>query len=379
MVSMVKAEPSKPVKYSIFMPRIWHGMPPHVWLSMLARNGFSISLSRLHHALGVSAFCPITALLAMAQHWSLGRSIANTTIQKPPVFILGHWRSGTTLLHEYLGLDPKFASPTTYQCFAPWHFLLTEGIVTRFGNSLLPDRRPMDNMKAGWALPQEDEFALMNLGAPTPYLRLMFPNKAVPHTDTLDSERFSPDQLRDWKRLFEWFLKAITYKTGKQLLLKSPPHTGRIGLLHQMYPQAKFIHIVRDPRKLYPSTMKLWNSLDEHQALQAPTDQSTLQAFVLESLKSMYHAFERDRKQIPKSQIIDIRYEEFVAKPVETLDAIYGHLSLEDRSEVRGLWESKSAQEQGYQTNKLDINPEQEAMVLEHWANYARCYGYLVP
>jgi hypothetical protein len=125
--------------------------------------------------------------------------------------------------------------------------------------------------------------------------------------------------------------------------------------------------------------MKLWNSLDEHQALQAPTHQSKLQAFVLESLKSMYHAFERDRKQIPKSQIIDIRYEEFVAKPVETLDAIYGHLSLEDRSEVRGLWEAKSAQEQGYQTNKLDINPEQEAMVLEHWANYARCYGYLVP
>jgi hypothetical protein len=125
--------------------------------------------------------------------------------------------------------------------------------------------------------------------------------------------------------------------------------------------------------------MKLWNSLDEHQALQAPTDQSKLQAFVLESQRSMYHAFERDRKRIPKSQIIDIRYEEFVAKPVETLDEIYGHLSLEDRSEVRGLWESKSAQEQGYQTNKLDINPEQEAMVLKHWANYARCYGYLVP
>jgi hypothetical protein len=124
--------------------------------------------------------------------------------------------------------------------------------------------------------------------------------------------------------------------------------------------------------------MKLWNSLDEHQALQAPTDQNKLQSFVLESLRSMYQAFERDRTRIPKSQIIDIRYEEFVAKPVETLDAIYSHLSLEDRDEVRGLWESKSAQEQGYQTNKLDINPEQEAMVLEHWAHYARSYGYLI-
>jgi hypothetical protein len=377
MVSMVKAEPSKPVKYSIFMPRIWHGMPPQVWLSLLARNGFSISWSRWHHALGVSAFCPITALLAMAQQVGFGGAISRTAIRRPPVFILGHWRSGTTLLHEYLGLDPKFASPTTYQCFAPWHFLLTESFVARFGNSLLPDRRPMDNMKAGWALPQEDEFALMNLGAPTPYLRLMFPNRAVPHTDTLDSERFAPEQLRKWQRLFEWFLQALTYKTGKQLLLKSPPHTGRIGILHRMYPEARFIHIVRDPRKLYPSTMKLWNSLDEHQALQAPTDQNQLRAFVLGSLTSMYTAFERDRQGIPESQIIDIRYECFVANPVKTLDAIYRHLNLDDAKEVRGLWESKSAQEQGYQTNKLNIDSEQQAMVLEHWEQYAKRYGYL--
>ena len=352
-------------------------MPPQVWLPSLFRNRLRISPSRLHHAIGVSAFSPITGLLAIAQHLALGRSIENTAIDHPPVFILGHWRSGTTLLHEYLGLDPSFASPTTYQCFAPWHFLLTESIVSRYGNALLPDRRPMDNMKAGWALPQEDEFALMNLGAPTPYLRLMFPNHPVPHTDTLDGQQFTPDHMRVWKRQFEWFLKALTYKTGKQLLLKSPPHTGRLGVLHKTYPNAKYIHIVRDPRKLYPSTMKLWNSLDEHQALQTPTDQQKLQSFVLESLQTMYRAFERDRKLIPDSQIIDVRYEQFIAKPVETLDAIYRHLDLGDVQKVQTLWESKAAQEQGYQTNKLDINPDQEAMVLKHWDQYAIKYGYL--
>lgn len=74
-------------------------------------------------------------------------------------------------------------------------------MVTRFGNWLLPNRRPMDNMKAGWALPQEDEFALMNLGAPTPYLRLMFPNEPIPHTDTLDSERFTSEHLIACERI----------------------------------------------------------------------------------------------------------------------------------------------------------------------------------
>lgn len=374
---MVKAEPNQPLKYSILMPRIWHGMPAKVWFSNLARNRFAVSWSRLHYALGVSGFCPVSSMLAMAQKLGWSRAIARTEIQRPPVFILGHWRSGTTLLHEYLGLDPRFASPTTYQCFAPWHFLLTEGMVTRYGNWLLPDRRPMDNMKAGWALPQEDEFALMNLGAPSPYLRLMFPNHPVPYTETLDSARFRPADLQAWRRQFEWFVKALTYKTHKQLLLKSPPHTGRIGILRQMYPDSKFIHIVRDPRKLYPSTMKLWNSLDENQALQSPTDQSMLQSFVLESLVSMYRAFDRDRASIPDSQIIDVRYEEFIAKPVQTLEKIYKYLDLGPYDSIRSNWENKSEQERGYQTNKLQIDPEQEAMILDRWSDYARKYGYL--
>ncbi|MFO0410557.1 MAG: sulfotransferase family protein [Planctomycetota bacterium] len=374
---MVKAEPNQPLKYSIFMPRIWHGMPAKVWFSNLARNRFAFSWSRLHYALGVSAFCPVTSMLAIAQKLGWSRAIAKTELERPPIFILGHWRSGTTLLHEYLGLDPRFASPTTYQCFAPWHFLLTEGLVTRYGNWLLPDRRPMDNMKAGWALPQEDEFALMNLGAPSPYLRLMFPNHPVPYTETLDSSRFRPADLQAWRRQFEWFVKALTYKTRKQLLLKSPPHTGRIGTLRQMYPDSKFIHIVRDPRKLYPSTMKLWNSLDENQALQSPTDQSMLQSFVMESLVSMYRAFDRDRANIPESQIIDIRFEQFIAQPVQTLEEIYKHLDLGQYDTVRSNWENKSEQERGYQTNKLQIDTEQESMILDRWSDYARKYGYL--
>src|SRR5262249_33511021 len=42
-----------------------------------------------------------------------------------PIFILGHWRSGTTLLHELLALDDRLLSPTTFQCFNPQRFLLT--------------------------------------------------------------------------------------------------------------------------------------------------------------------------------------------------------------------------------------------------------------
>jgi omega-hydroxy-beta-dihydromenaquinone-9 sulfotransferase len=374
---MAQAARPKSNEYSLMMPRFWHGMPAHVWFPLLAKNGFRISPSRWPLAFGVSMFTSFTGVMSLTQSLFFGKSIRETKIVVPPIFVLGHWRSGTTLLHEYLSLDTRFATPTTFQCFSPWHFLLTEDLVSRFGGFLLPKHRPMDNMKAGWSLPQEDEFALMNMGAPTPYLRILFPNHAVPYADTLSSQEFLPEHLETWKKKLDWFLKAVTYKSGKRLLLKSPPHTGRLGILKSMYPDAKFIHIVRDPRKLYPSTVKLWNSLDEVQALQSTTDQTTLQAFVLQSLKSMYQSLERDRQGIPSDQFIDVNYESLVSDPIGVVGSIYDQLDLGSFDPVRKRLTERVQSERNYQTNKLELTPEEEAMVLREWREYALRYGYL--
>lgn len=351
-------------------------MPSKVWFRHLARNRFQFDWNRLHIVLGVSCFMPGSDLLSLLQHLLFGKAIAKAQLAAPPLFVLGHWRSGTTLLHELLTLDTKFASPTTFECFAPSHFLLTEGLVTRFGGWLLPNKRPMDNMKAGWALPQEDEFALMNLGAPTPYAHIMFPQHDFVDENTLSSEEFTPEQLHQWKRLFDWFLRALTYKSSKPLILKSPPHTGRIQILRDMYPDAKFIHIARDPRKLYPSTMKLWKSLEAVQGLQRPTDPQRLSEFVLRSLESMYRSFEAGRRDLPESQIIDVRYEELVANPVEVIGRIYRQLNIGDFESVRGALMARSDSEKEYQTNRFGLEPEIEELVMSRWSSYAERYGY---
>lgn len=351
-------------------------MPSKVWLPLLFENSFRVSLSRLHIASGVTAFMPISDLLGLTQHAIFGRRIAATKLAGPPLFILGHWRSGTTLLHELLGMDDRYASPTTFQCFAPSHFLLTETVVSKYGNWLIPNRRPMDNMKAGWALPQEDEFALMNLGAPTPYRRLVFPCHDYPFQSTLASNGFSPKELDRWKYLFDWFLKALTFKSNKPLILKSPPHTGRIGLLKSMYPDAKFVHIVRDPRKLFPSTMKLWNSLDQVQSIQVGEYQSKLKEFVLRSLPTMYTSFENDRKGLSEQQLIDVRYEDLIENPVNVCKQIYEQLDLKNFDKIEPLIQNRSWLEKEYKTNRFGLTPEEEAEIMTAWENYATKYGY---
>lgn len=234
----------------------------------------------------------------------------------------------------------------------------------------------MDNMKAGWSLPQEDEFALMNLGAPTPYLRLVFPCHEYPFQGTLASDGFTEEELVRWKYLFDWFLKALTYKTKKPLILKSPPHTGRIGLLKAMYPDAKFVHIVRDPRKLFPSTMKLWNSLDQVQSIQVGEYQASLKAFVLKSLTTMYDSFERDRVGLSKNQLIDVHYEDLAKDPVTVCRQIYSQLELPGFETMEPLLQSRCQREKEYQTNQFGTGREDEADFMTAWHSYATKYGY---
>src|SRR5690348_17066227 len=75
----------------------------------------------------------------------------------PPLFLVGHWRSGTTLLHELLALDEQFAAPDTNACFNPHHFLLARHRAPSFAGL----SRPTGDMTVSPSSPQEEEFALL--------------------------------------------------------------------------------------------------------------------------------------------------------------------------------------------------------------------------
>src|SRR5207244_9423156 len=144
--------------------------------------------------------------------------VAETEIREPPIFIVGHWRSGTTYLHELMVLDDRFAYPTTYECFAPNHFLLTEWLATHLAWWAVPAQRPMDNMAAGWECPQEDEFALCNMGLPSPYLRCAFPNDPPEAAEYLDMQGVPAAEQERWKAGLVGFVMALTFKKQKRLV-----------------------------------------------------------------------------------------------------------------------------------------------------------------
>jgi hypothetical protein len=358
-----------------YVPRMWNGCDFFAWLRLLARNRFRVHWRYWYIAIAVTLVSFGHTLVRWLQEALLGRRIRKTKITKPPIFILGHWRTGTTLLHEFLILDPNHGYPNTYECLDPNHFLLTENLITRWLSFLIPSRRPMDNMKAGFDRPQEDEFALCMLGQPSPYLTIAFPNHGPQCQEFLDLEGISPGALRSWKRTFKQFLKQVTYKVGKRLVLKSPPHTARIKVLREMFPGALFIHIVRDPYIVFPSTINLWKTLYRTQGLQKPTF-AGLEEMVIENFKRMYLRLEEGKKLLGPDQFYELRFEDLTSDPLGELKKIYDHFHLEGFEKFLPRLQSYLASIKGYETNKYRLSPEQKMLVDKHWGVVIRQYGY---
>ncbi len=356
-------------------PRIWEGCHFLAWMRLLIRNRFAVHWSCGYIAVIVTivSFCHM--ILRWLEELWYGRAIAATPLREAPIFIIGHWRTGTTLLHELLILDERHTYPNTYQCLEPNHFLLTEGIITRWLHFLMPSRRPMDNMRAGWDRPQEDEFGLCMLGSPSPYLSIAFPNRPPMYPEYLDLHGLTPRALERWKRTFYSYLQRLTFKTPKRLVLKSPPHSCRIPVLLEMFPNARFINIVRDPYVLFPSTVNMWKSLYRAHSLQRPTF-AGLEEQVYQTFLRLYERLEEDRPQIPPGRYHEVRYEQLVKDPINQMRTLYDQLGLDEFEKVQPRLEQYFAEMSGYETNRYELSPEKRAEIGRRWGDVIRRYGY---
>ena len=361
-------------KHRVWTVKLWHGGDFFGWLRLLIHNRFAVGLCCLHSLVFISISTLSNTALRYLQELIWGRRLREMQIAHAPLFIIGHWRTGTTLLHELLTLDPRHTYPTTYECFVPNHFLLTGWCYSRVFRLLLPALRPMDNMSLAWNSPQEDEFALCNLGQPSPYLTIAFPNRWQ-YPEYFDLESVPPKALERWKQSFLYFLKQITVRNPKRIVLKSPTHTYRIKVLLELFPDARFVHIVRNPYVVFPSTIHLWQSLYSHQGLQHPTFEG-LEDYVFDNFLHMYDKLEEVRPLVDPSRFYELRYEDLVQDPIKQVCAIYEHLELGDFAQVLPKLKQYVANTADYKTNRYELPPKLRDTITQRWGHVIRRYGY---
>lgn len=357
-------------------PRIWLGCSVRAWYELLRRNRFAVGPQHLHTAVVDTVVSVINSCLAGIETAVYGRTIARARVSPDPLFIIGHWRSGTTLLHELLCLDERYAGPTVYECCAPHHFLLTESFLPRLLWFLMPDRRPVDQMEIDWTSVFEDEFALCLLGARSPYEMLAFPNSALSELNLLDPNNLTAAESRRWRALLVRFLTKVALRDPeRRLVLKSPPHTCRIPLLLELFPRARFVHVVRNPYDVFPSTKHLWRTLRHSQGLQNPkteiSDETILATFLF-----MHTCVERDKALIPADQFHELRYEDLLRDPIAEMRSMYAHLRLGGFGDVTAAIETYFSARTTYTTNRYPISESQRDAVRRHWGGVIERYGY---
>jgi hypothetical protein len=361
--------------YPPWAPRFWHGMVLSDWLRLLIRNRFRIHPLRWGLTFTVSCVTIINTVLRAIHDIIYRRAIRENKTDFDIIFIIGHWRSGTTLLHELLVLNDRFAFPTTYECFGANHFLLTASWLPKMIWFLLPSKRPMDDMAVSFDHPQEDEFALISLGAPSPLLRMAFPNDPPPYMEFFDMEGIAPADLANWQSKLRRFVSLQMHRKQKPIVLKSPTHTGRVKVLSEMFPSAKFIHITRNPFQLYSSTVRLWKALDEAQALQKPREKD-LEEYVFAAFERMYGGFEKQRESIGSNRICDVRYEDLIRDPTGTVASIYKQLDLGDFESQRAKIEQSMMQRSGHKANRHTLPDDVQSEIKRRWGNYIAKYDY---
>ena len=374
--------------------RPWFAMTLGVWVALLLRHRFAISPARLPTALLTTVLSGVSSLLGLIQSLLFASRIRQTELAGDPVFIIGHWRSGTTFLHELLALDERFVWPTAVECFAPAHFLVSQWLAPLVGR-LAPDRRPMDWLRFGLDRPQEDEWAIALLGLGSPYETIAFPDHRPVRPDFLSLDGVSPRALQHWERGLYRFLQAVQLRAERGskhrragagrprcLLLKSPTHTARLRVLCDMFPQARFIHVVRNPAELFASTVRLWTVLYDIYGFHKPHRGAppgggpSIEEYVLQTLPLLYRGFDEAKAAISPQRWHEVRFEELVQDPAGQVERIYRQFGLGPFAAMRAKI-GEFVDGFGSERSEYPLPPELLAKIAARWAEYAQRYGYV--
>lgn len=355
------------------------GAPFSRWLEVLQKNDFDVHRTYWHRAAFVTALSLPSSVLGRVEDAVYGRQIMNMTVDPEPLFILGHWRSGTTHLHNLLGRDPNHTFSTLWQVVFPGSMILTGNVGPKLLKGLLPNKRSYDNVAQGWNEAAEDEIALAKLTGMSLYAGFMFPDQAPTYEKYIDFLECTDAEKRRWKSSFEYFIKKIMIATGgKRVIVKSCPHSARIRMILEMFPNAKFLHIHRNPYETFASMMHMRGKVDWENFLQRPQtnflDQRREQTAVIG--ERVYERLIEDRQFIPPENLIEIPYAEFAGNELPWLQRAYTQFGLGDWNRYERTISPYLASIKDYQRNKLNIDPELQDFVYDRWKIVFDTYGY---
>jgi hypothetical protein len=354
------------------------GISTRQWIQLVKKNG-GVDRRYLNRALFISMISLGTTPIRMLFKIKYGKKINEVTQNEPPIFIIGHWRSGTTYLHELLSYDPQFCYTTLWSTLLPEGCLILEPM-KRFLARFLPSERPMDAIKVDMDGPYEDEAALAVLQPWSFFHCLHFPRNAEEqYLKSIHFQGLSSEEKKQWNATYLRFIKTVLFMNpGKRFLSKNPPNTARISTLLELFPEAKFIHIYRSPYLVYLSTKKMRIRVLDKLALQDASEKEIEQQVISNYIRLMNSFFEQ-KEQIQPDRFVEVRYEELIQNPMKHLQFIYETLKIPGFETARPELMKYLERQSEYKTNVYSIDQKILQHVEKNWKFTIDRWGYTPP
>ena len=311
------------------------GGAPDAWLS--AASVCAASLLRT----------PLSALEAAL----IARHLPRQEDLPPPVFILGHWRSGTTHLYNTMSLgDFSYVPPVSVGL--PWDMFGIGVGLRPLLERALPEHRWIDRIPVTPTSPQEDEIGIASMTSVSFYHGIYFPKAFDRLIDRgLFFEGCSDAEIEEWEMRFVYFMRKIAHQQGKPLLIKNPVYTSRVARLKKLFPDAKFIFLHRNPFDVVLSMQNFYRRLLDVMALQNVPEDLDIDATILRVYDRMMQIYLREKSDLDASDLIELAYADLDDDPLGTLERIYAHLDLAGFQTARPAFSNYLDSVQSFQKN----------------------------
>ncbi len=348
------------------------------WLKLHSENRITFRFKYMKRAFFLILLSHRNSKGKIREEQEFGMQYKNVEIP-PPVFILGHWRSGTTMLHTLMIQNDAFAYANALQISHPHTFLLREKRMQAHIDKLKKKsyKRPMDNINVQFDSPGEDENGIAIMSLRSPVISWTFPQNESFYARYHTFEDAPQEDFERWKNALITFYKKLTWRyDNKPLILKSPVHTARVKILLDLFPNAKFIHIYRNPYRVFQSTRKLYNSLLPLTSLQEPPTEQ-YDDIIIRNYKTIYDAYLAEKDLIPKGHLIELPYEELVKDKMGWIEKIHRELNLPDFDAAKPKLEEYLKSISNYKNNNhkpIETNLKQRLRT--EWAKYFEAFGY---
>jgi hypothetical protein len=298
---------------------------------------------------------------------------------REPLFIVGLPRSGTTLLHTLLALDPEHRVPLTWE-------VMTPSPPTRDNEKRRIQRAISSCNCFNWLAPTFRQVHPVGAELPQECVSLMAPTFM---SDQFDAMYYVPSYRawffrQDLRPAYEHhrsFLQHLQVRrNARRWVLKAPTHMFALPTLLDVYPDALFVQTHRAPLDAMASVSSLITIL--RRVFSDAVDPQTVCREAIDYWSKTLDRFLQERGRLAAHRICDVNYAEIHHDPLAAVRRIYAHFgwSLSQKVEQRMRWALASQPEDRYKLHRYDLSQfgVQEAESAARFAAYCDRFGLAV-